>query len=195
MYLNIDFTSPKKRPDESPQEMWELQIKLDECAQELFGPRNPHKNLLQPTFVADGPHVRNTLPLDGGYAELSFNAAGYWPTAIYELAHETVHLLDPRPGYPVGKGATWFEEGLAVNFSLAVSRSTGNQNKKVHVKKYKIANTLFSRIDGDLFSRAKHIRSLSGHFGDATMQDILSVSSNLPLQVAEKLASSFNPKT
>lgn len=191
MSLQIDFTYPSERPDRSPQAMWELQVKLDICAQNLLGPRNLDKKLLSPTFVEGGPNVRNTCALDGGFAELSLNAAGYWPTAIYELAHETIHLLDPRPGYPTGKGASWLEEGVAVNFSLAVSREIGDKGIKVNLKKYKIANGLFSRIGGDLFSRAREIRCISGHFSDATALDILSVTPDMPLNVAEKLASSF----
>jgi hypothetical protein len=191
MTLQIDFIYPSERPDRSPQAMWELQEKLDICAQNLLGPRNVLKQLLPPTFLEGGPNVRNTFALDGGFAELSLNAAGYWPSAIYELAHETIHLLDPRPGFPTGKGASWLEEGVAVNFSLAVSRAIGDKDTKVNLKEYKIANCLFSRIGGDLFSRARDIRCLSGHFSNATVLDILSVAPNIPLNVAEKLVSSF----
>lgn len=189
--MQIDFVYSNDRPDQCPDLMWELQVKLDSCAQQLFGKRNPNKSLLRPVFVADGPHVRNTLSLDGGFAELSLNAAGYWPTAIYELAHETIHLLDPRPGHPHGKGATWLEEGLAVNFSLAVSKAIGDPSTKVSVQKYKIANQLFSRLGGNLFHAAMEIRSRCGHFSDAKISDILAVSPKVPVNIAEKLVTSF----
>ena len=191
MSIQIDFIYPNDRPDQCPDVMWDLQLKLDACAQQLFDKRNPNKALLRPDFVIDGPHVRNTLKLDGGFAELSLNAAGYWPTAIYELAHETIHLLDPRPGHPLGKGASWFEEGLAVNFSLAVSKSIGDQSIKISHSKYKIANQLFSRIGGNLFHRAMEIRSKTGHFSDAQISDIMAVSPKVPRHIAEKLVSSF----
>lgn len=191
MSLKIDFEFPTERPDQSPEAMRDLQEKLDILAQKLFGARNPAKQLLFPKFVADGPHVRNTYNLDGGYAELSLNAAGYWPTAIYELAHETIHLLDPRPGFPIGQGASWLEEGLAVNFSISVARANGDKFAKVNSKKYQIANGLFSRIGGNLFSRAKQIRDKSGHFSDAKIQDILSIAPQIPEHVAKKLVSSF----
>ncbi|MNB96493.1 hypothetical protein D3C76_767140 [compost metagenome] len=191
MAIQIDFVYPNERPDQCPEVMWDLQVKLDACAQQLFGKRNPSKELLRPEFVKDGPHVRNTIKLDGGFAELSLNAAGYWPTAIYELAHETIHLLDPRPGHPLGKGASWLEEGLAVNFSIAISKAIGDQSIKVSHKKYQIANGLFTRIGGDLFHRAMEIRSRSGHFSDANTSDILAVSPGVPQHIAEKLVSSF----
>lgn len=187
--MKIDFTYTDERPDQNPDLMWELQVKLDVCAQELFGKRNPDKLLFCPIFINDGPYVMNTR--DGGYAALSLNAAGYWPTAIYELAHETIHLLDPRLAYPSGKGANWFEEGLAVHFSLAVSKEIGDKSTKVNHEKYKKANQLFNRIGGDLFQKSKEIRSRCGHFSDAEVSDILAVSPSLPPHIAKKLVSSF----
>lgn len=80
MVLQIEFICPDTRPDESPSKMAELQDELDLCAQNFFGSRR--KNLSAPVFVKHGPQVRNTPELTGGNAELSLNAAGYWPTAI-----------------------------------------------------------------------------------------------------------------
>jgi hypothetical protein len=168
-----------------------LQVKLDACAQHLFGERNPRKQLLPPRFTADGPQLRNTLNLDGGYAELGFSAAGDWPLAIFQLAHETIHLLDPRPGYTDGKGATWLEEGLAVNFSLTVSKALGNFSIKVSDKRYQTANNLFTRIGGDIYQRSKQIRNRSGHFSDVSLTDLSDLSPNLPQHIAIKLVSSF----
>lgn len=122
---------------------------------------------------------------------MNLNAAGDWSLAIFQLAHETIHLLDPRPAYPVGIGASWFEEGLAVNFSIAVSKEIGNPSIKVGDDKYNRANQLFSRIGGDLFHRAMQVRSRSGHFSDAKASDLLAVSPKLPEHIAEKLVSSF----
>lgn len=191
MTLKIEFVYPNERPDLCPEKVWELQVKLDACAQQLFGERNPHKILLPPKFVADGPQIRNTPNLDGGYAELSPSAAGDWPLAIFQLAHETIHLLDPRPAYPIGKGASWLEEGLAVNFSLTISKVFGQHSMKVGDKKYQTANNIFTRIGGDLYQRAKQIRSRSGHFSDASISDVLASSPTLPQHIAEKLVLSF----
>ncbi|MGN7442639.1 hypothetical protein [Pseudomonas lactis] len=191
MKLNLDFVRPDGRPDQCPEIMWELQLTLDNCAQQLFGKRSPDKVLLRPQFVKDGPRVWNTYEPVGGLAQLNLNAAGDWSLAIFQLAHETIHLLDPRPAYPVGIGASWFEEGLAVNFSIAVSKEIGNPSIKVGDDKYNRANQLFSRIGGDLFHRAMQVRSRSGHFSDAKASDLLAVSPKLPEHIAEKLVSSF----
>ena len=58
--------------------------------------------------------------LDGAFAELSRASECYWPTVVFEMAHETVHLLNPVPG-----NANNLEEGVAVAFSLRVQPSYG----------------------------------------------------------------------
>lgn len=66
MKLNLDFVRPDGRPDQCPEIMWELQLTLDNCAQQLFGKRSPDKVLLRPQFVKDGPRVWNTYEPVGG---------------------------------------------------------------------------------------------------------------------------------
>jgi hypothetical protein len=186
----FSFECPSASPEESPEALWALQLKLDAYAQKIFGPRNPNKKLYQPTFEAGGPNVRNTESLDGGFAELSLTAAKSWPAAINELAHETIHLLDPRVAFPKGEGASWLEEGIAVNFSIVISNAVGNQGK-VSLKKYRLANGLVNRLGGDMFRIASDIRRKCGHFSDATTSDILEVAPNLPKHIAEKLCANF----
>jgi len=197
MALQIDFTCPSTRPDQSPTEMAELQAKLDQLARNLFGPRK--KKLLTPKFVDGGPKVRFTVDDTGAYAELSLYAAGYWPTAIYELAHEIIHILDPRPLPPLGKGANWFEEGLAVHFSLSALREmvgptvSGSflEHLEKNNEKYYVAFQLFSELDEDVYTRAGQIRQSAGHFSDATAHDFMTVSPKLHRDSALKLSECF----
>lgn len=105
------------RPDKSPAAVWQLQNMLLDKAQELLGPRID-KKIYQPTFSDKGANIINTPNMDGAFAVLSLNAAGYWPTTVYELAHETVHLLDPVRGC-----TNYLEEGVAVAFSVEMSHS------------------------------------------------------------------------
>lgn len=94
--MQIDFVYSSDRPDQCADLMWELQVKLDSCAQQLFGKRNPNKSLLRPVFVADGPHVRNTLSLDGGFAELSptLLATGLQRSMNWHMKQSTCLTLD-----------------------------------------------------------------------------------------------------
>jgi hypothetical protein len=85
--------------------------------EERLGSRDSSKKIYLPTFGPNGPRLINTPSFDGAFAELSQNAAKYWPAALYELAHETVHLLNPIAG-----STNWLEEGIAVALSIELSR-------------------------------------------------------------------------
>ena len=170
------FSIPSRLPKDSDSQLWQLQLLLDEYAQQIFGPRNPDKQLYQPTFSsnpAEQPCVINTISGDGGFAQLSVNASTYWPTTVYELAHETVHLLDPRPAPPVGKGSNWLEEGVAVEFSLHCAGIIFGKVPTVNSPKYVTAKNITLKLGRqDLFEKCKKIREECGHFADATYDAI-----------------------
>ena len=52
--------------------------------------------------------------------ELSRAGKYYWPTVVFEMAHETVHLLDPIVG-----NTNNLEEGVATAFSVEIQSSYG----------------------------------------------------------------------
>ena len=89
--MQLPHTSPRN----DPVALWAFQQNLLSIAEAALGARDTSKKIYQPGFTDDGPHIRNTPELDGAFAELSRNSECYWPTAIYEMAHETVHLLNP----------------------------------------------------------------------------------------------------
>lgn len=107
---------PRTKPAETPAALWQLQVELLANAEGTFGLRDRSKEVCQPQFTDQGPMLRNTAQQDGAYAELSHAAGNHWPTAVFELAHETVHLLNPTVGC-----TNYFEEGIAVHFSLLMA--------------------------------------------------------------------------
>ncbi len=107
---------PTKQPKEADCALWTLQLELLAKAEEQLGPRDPTKKIYQPQFTDNGPMLRNTPGLDGAYTELSHAAENFWATAVFEMAHETVHLLNPTVG-----NTNYFEEGIAVYFSLTLA--------------------------------------------------------------------------
>ncbi len=111
---------PATQPVNDPAGLWSLQLELLAMAESLLGPREASKKIYQPQFTDDGPQLRNTRALDGAYVELSRNGQRYWPTVVFEMSHETVHLLNPIPG-----NTNNLEEGVAVAFSLHVQSSYG----------------------------------------------------------------------
>lgn len=117
----MSFNFPNTRPDANPATMWQLQLELIGRIEHSMGARDQLKQLYQPIFGDGSPCIINTPSLDGAFAKLSLNAAGYWPTAAYELAHESVHLINPVVG-----NTNFLEEGIAVAFSVVISAEAGN---------------------------------------------------------------------
>ncbi|UAY91503.1 hypothetical protein KSL88_18750 [Pectobacterium polaris] len=196
MSILKNFKTPLSLPKDSPSDLWTLQCLLDRYAQNVFGPRNPQKKLYQPSFnskAEDQPHVINSKNEDGGWAQLSLNASSYWPTTVYELAHETVHLLDPRPAPPYGKGSNWLEEGIAVEFSLHCAGLIYGNIPPVTDAKYNKARNLTLKIGkANFFERCKGIREECVHFSDATTDAIKRHASECDEAVIKKLIKRFD---
>ena len=103
-------------PLNDPVGLWSLQLELMSTAEAVLGPRDSSKRIYQPQFTDNGPLLRNTPAMDGAYVELSRAGQSYWPTVAFEMAHETVHLLNPVAG-----DANNLEEGVAVAFFVTYS--------------------------------------------------------------------------
>lgn len=182
----MTFTSG--RPGQSPGELWKLQNELLAKAEVLLGPRS--KKIYQPTYSDRGPRLINTPSLDGAYAGLSINAAGYWPTAVFELAHETVHLLDPSVGY-----TNYLEECVAVVFSVEMSRLMTSHpmqptNFPIYMEAWRLVQVAFD----DVFAAAKAIRQQCGSLGTATAEGLVSLFPEREPEVLGKLAERCAPR-
>lgn len=119
------------------------------------------KKIYQPSWDNDGPHVRYTPNKDGAFAELGFNAKSDWKMVVYQLAHETVHLLDQHGG----KQTHNLEEGAAVQFSLDMMVKYGFDTTGLpELRSYKSALVLFNKLGGNPYSVAKSCRVECGNF-------------------------------
>nr|WP_298114081.1 hypothetical protein [uncultured Pseudomonas sp.] len=179
------YKFPTQSPIASKPEMWNLQNFLLRKAEELIGPRDPQKEIFQPTFDRKGPFIMNRFQGDGAWAVLSFNASNYWPTALYELAHETIHLLDPVEGF-----TNYLEEGIAVAFSLELSRTQTNHAMPAPTDKfYGRALELVKALPVDPFSSAHRIRSKCRKLSLARHQDLKELFPELEEEIAHELCS------
>ena len=106
---------PNTVPRNDPSALWRLQNDLLSRAESVLGQRDGSKKICQPQFTDEGPQLRNSPNMDGAWAELGRSGESDWPTVLYQMAHETVHLLDPICGV-----SNNLEEGVAVAFSLHV---------------------------------------------------------------------------
>ena len=140
-------------PRQDPAALWSVQRQLLRLAEDALGPRDTSKTIYQPVFTDDGPFIRNTPNLDGAFAELSRNAESHWPTAIYELAHETVHLLNPKAG--VGN---WLSEGIAVAFSRYALQRYGVDPQGIGMASYRRSLELVSELSPSPLAAGRRIR-------------------------------------
>lgn len=180
------FTFPAERPDQSPSFLWSIQQQLLQEAQVRLGSKDPTKSVYQPTFSDAGPRIINTPVLDGAFADLSLNAAGYWPTAVYELAHETVHLLDPISG-----NTNVLEEGVAETFALEMAATGAGELFTSSLLSYTHACNTVKSLGSDVYGSARRIRAKSGALNRATGSDISFLFPEAAAALIQELTSQF----
>ena len=173
-------------PKEDPNGLWKLQCELLRLAENTLGPRDTSKQIYQPVFADYGPLIRNTPNLDGGFAELSRHSEEYWPTVVYELAHETVHLLNPRPG--VGN---WLSEGIAVAFSVYAQLHYKLEAQSINLPSYRRALWLVSRLPSDPLAAGRRIRATSGSLNDVTPSILAEMFPSVESEVLVELCKTF----
>lgn len=180
---------PDTLPLIDPKGLWCLQLELMAHAEILLGTRDPSKRIYRPQFTDDGPRIRNTPTLDGAYAELSPNGRFYWPTVVFELAHETVHLLDPVAG-----NTNNLEEGVAVAFSLQVQPTYGI-DVPVTTRSYAHVLDLALRLGDDPMTAGKRVRQLVGSLHSATSRYLADIFPKVDGLILEELAAEFVRET
>jgi hypothetical protein len=92
----------------------EQALRLLAEAERLYGPRDATYRFAGVTFDPKGPHLRFSPTWDEVWIELSPSTMTYPDQALFQLAHEVIHLLAPNRSPP----AVMLEEGLAVHFSV-----------------------------------------------------------------------------
>lgn len=180
------LTFPQERPEDSPAFLWSLQLQLLQEVEARLGTRDPDKKVYQPTFSDANPHIINTPSLDGAFAELSRNAAGFWPTAVYELAHETVHLLNPIAGNTIV-----LEEGMAETFAIEMAETLGGQIIVPSLESYAAACGAVKKLAGDVFGAGKKIRENCGALSRATPAELSLLFQEVDSALLDELSAQF----
>ena len=176
---------PETEPLDDPEALWALQVDLLSMAESILGRRDLSKKIYQPQFSDDGPRIRNTPNLDGAFTELSRAGECYWPTVVFEMAHETVHLLNPVPGTTNN-----LEEGVAVAFSLHVQPSFG-VCMQPSIPSYLHAFQLARMLPGGPLRGAERARNQFGALNDITVQDLWGLFPSVGEAVLGRLAERF----
>ncbi len=178
---------PGTDPVNDPAGLWALQWQLIVIAERELGPRDGLITVFQPTFADDGPFLRNTPNFDGAFVELSRNAEHYWPTAVFEMAHETVHLLNPV----VRDAGNMLEESVVVAFSLHVQPMYGF-TMPVTMPSYAEAMRLAESLPGGALPAGRLIRESAGALSCATEELLGRLFPGLDRGTRARLAGRFN---
>jgi hypothetical protein len=179
---------PAERPDAAANVIWSIQNTLLNEVEKRLGSRDTSKQICQPIFGKGGPHIIVSFDFKQAYAKLSLNAAGFWPTAVYELAHETVHLLNPITG-----PGTVLEEGVAETFALEMAESLGGF-KQASSDCYKEAYGAVAALGPDVFAMAKMVREKCGSLNDITVLALQELFASAKTDLIEKLVAKFERK-
>ena len=173
-------------PDD-PNWWWNLQCELLGLAESLLGPRDNTKLIGQPAFHDGVPFTQLTRNPDGAHVVLSRGANQYFPTTIYEMAHETVHLLNP-----VERNiANYLEEGIAVEFSLIAQRLYRVPLQSPETASYKEALKLVNLLTASPIEAARRIRVRTPSLSRASEGDLSQWFSGVSPEVIGSLCNKF----
>ncbi len=155
-------------------------------AESRYGPRDRAWTPLGIEFYGDIPHL--WFPGNCGNVSIMLTDTARLDQrqAIFQLAHETVHLLAPTGG----AHASVFEEGLATLFSHEMSPLHGGYNISTHAL-YLLAEAQarqFLAIDPD---GVRKIRSVQPSFQEFTPEMICEFCPSVPISLAESLCQPF----
>ena len=176
---------PSTDPQDDTVARWELQLELLAWAEQLYGPRTPSYRLCKPQFHDKGPQTRFTCDGRGVCAELGPKARRDWAFAVFQLAHETVHLLDP-----VVRGkANNLEEGVAVAFSFYV-QPRYEIDIQTSEEPYVRAHALVSTLPGGHLATGR-IRREVGRLSAVTAENLLGLFPDLAPDIASALTCKF----
>ena len=176
---------PETKPRDDPGALWALQVELLSMAESILGRRDLSKKIYQPQFSDDVPRIRNTPNSDGAFVELSRAGECSWPEVVFEMAHETVHLLNPIVG-----NTNNLEEGVAVAFSLHVQPSYSICIRPSGPS-YLHAFQLVCTLPEDPFEAARRVRDRVGALSALTAQDLWELFPNVDTVVLGKLTERF----
>jgi hypothetical protein len=168
---------PTSLPESDPSNLWAMQNTLLMMAENLVGAR-------------DKTQIRNTPSFDGAFVELGNGSKADWPTVVFEMAHETIHLLNPIAGY-----TNWLEEGVAVEFSIyAQNKYELFPIQQPTVGSYFEALQMVRMLLGGSFPAAHRIRAKAGSLGAVTFEQLQDLFPECEATLLRRLSEECKPR-
>ncbi|MEH2289305.1 hypothetical protein [Nostoc sp.] len=169
---------------------WTLASRLGEIISDIeaqFGKRDRSWTILGIEFCDSGP--KTWFPGDCGHIviQLGSSAKEDPVQALFQLAHESVHLLDPV----VSSFGTVLEEGLATYFSLQYIEQF-HSNYTTSDMNYATAARLTAHLLDINPMAIKELRSRGIKIAQITASQLLAVCPKLPKSIALALVTPFH---
>lgn len=180
---------------------WTLATRMGEFlseAERRFGPRDTGWTLLGVELVSRGsPKI--WYPILGGEkrfiaVQVTVGAADDESRALFQLAHEVVHLLAPTGQ----ANASRFEEGLATLFAVEMLREIGFSagvatiGESAYRAVYEEVRALRASETGEAFdARVRLLRAANGGFSPMTAAALKQAFPKISAERAERLAAPF----
>jgi hypothetical protein len=167
--MTAPFYSASLRPvpADDMSALYALRDHLLEMVQTEMGARNTDYWIGPTIFEADGPRIYFPESMTVGI-QLSEGARAYWPTAVFETAHEVVHMLNP-----VKHPTTWFEEAVATDCGLRCALSLSGIAIPTPGN-WRIAVDVLRRAFPDTVGTARAVREQFGAFSMVTAHGLSS---------------------
>lgn len=208
MDYRIDVPTTGRPDDRDNNNLQKLQCDLLEWAEEQFGERDGCWTILRPDFDEctpydeRTPHIFYRKPFEQKLVQIKLvrRAHNDWPTALYQMAHEVIHLLNPKEKDLVTgcrETANVLEEGVATAFSFYVllrcDISVSKFKSCIHPP-YERAHKLLRRLPGGDIAAAKRIRRelpTGTSFSSVTSEDLKRIFPDVDPKHADELISKF----
>ncbi len=187
------------RPDARDNDNLEkLQYDLLEWAEELFGERDTSWTLLAPDFdeCECTPHIFFPDHKESKLVQIKLGcgARKKWNIVLFQMAHEVIHLLNPRKGCKANN----LEEGVACAFSAFVQRRCiiiGADFVRDNLCAYKYARRLVRRLPQGDIAAAKLIRKempAGSSFSSVSKVNMQRIFPEIDTHLADELSTTFD---
>lgn len=184
------FKEPDTLPKQNPESGIEARDMIISEMEQLLGSRNKNFTLdAKIYYYQNGPMVSAPKNLKNWCVViLSPGSEINWSCFMYEMAHEAVHLLDPRE-----EPASYLEEGIAVWFSLHMCKKYGYRHKQP-TGQYKKAFEWMTSLPDEPPVVVKKVRSAYSNLTDITADQLRLLYPEFPIREATSLTQKMTYK-
>jgi hypothetical protein len=155
-------------------------------AEQEYGGRDRSYTILGIEFREGAPQTWFPENRQDVVVQLSLSALQNPVAALFQLAHEAVHLLDPRPG-----PTNYLEEGVATDFQQRFIRGVVGRELPSGESSYDRARMLVRRLTSLSPEAVRSLRRAHGPLRQVTQQQLLGAVPGADSDLARQLVTTF----